>query len=229
MRINRKKKECANAPIGSFTMFSHCVYGYNIRNELVYSHRYEMHRRSSASEGRFGVAEPEGCASICEGAENQYDDIGNHSTNSSTPNSSTPSLISMSYDRMGRRVTKNNQRFVYDGYLCIGKIEDSTSIHYHLFTVLSGIQPSQLRLARLHGLSSVALAKEDTTHTTVTRTLAKSLLLTALFPRTTSTLHSVPLSPNAAHLPRSVLGVSPANTQRTTLRLYTTTIGITSR
>ena len=40
--------------------------------------------------------------------------------------------ISMSYDRMGRRVTKNNQRFVYDGYLCIGKIEDSTSIHYSL-------------------------------------------------------------------------------------------------
>ena len=140
MRINTKKKECANAPIGPFTMFLHCVYGYNIRNELVCSRRDEMHRRSSASEGRFGVAEPEGCASICEGAENQYDDIGNHSSNSptptsstptsSTPNSSTPSLISMSYDRMGRRVTKNNQRFVYDGYLCIGKIEDSTSIHY---------------------------------------------------------------------------------------------------
>ena len=38
-----------------------------------------MHRRSSASEGRFGVAEPEGCASICEGAEDgyAYDDIGN--------------------------------------------------------------------------------------------------------------------------------------------------------
>ena len=52
------------------------------------------------------------------------------STNSLTPNSST--LISMSYDRMGRRVTKNNQRFIYDGYLCIGKIEDSTSIHYSL-------------------------------------------------------------------------------------------------
>ena len=34
-----------------------------------------------------------------------------------TPNSTTPSLFSMSYDRMGRRVTKNNQRFVYDGYL----------------------------------------------------------------------------------------------------------------
>ena len=33
------------------------------------------------------------------------------------PNSSSPPLISMSYDRMGRRVTKNDQRFVYDGYL----------------------------------------------------------------------------------------------------------------
>ena len=55
--------------------------------------------------------------------------------NSLTPNSTNPSLISMSYDRMGRRVTKNDQRFVYDGYLCIGKIEDSTSIHYSLSPV----------------------------------------------------------------------------------------------
>ena len=39
--------------------------------------------------------------------------------NSLTPNSSTPSLISMSYDRQGRRVAKNDQRFVYDGYLQI--------------------------------------------------------------------------------------------------------------
>jgi RHS repeat-associated protein len=54
------------------------------------------------------------------------------SINSLIPNSSTPSLISMSYDRMGRRVTKNDQRFIYDGYLCIGKIEDFTSIHYSL-------------------------------------------------------------------------------------------------
>ena len=43
----------------------------------------------------------------------------NVSTNSPTHNSSTPTLLSMSYDRMGRRVTKNNQRFVYDGYLQI--------------------------------------------------------------------------------------------------------------
>ena len=51
----------------------------------------------------------------------------NISTNSPTPNSSTPPLISMSYDRMGRRVTKNAQRFVYDGYLQIANFEHSTS------------------------------------------------------------------------------------------------------
>ena len=50
----------------------------------------------------------------------------NVSTNSPTPNSSTPTLISMSYDRMGRRVTKNNQRFVYDGYLQIANFEHQT-------------------------------------------------------------------------------------------------------
>ena len=41
------------------------------------------------------------------------------SPNSSTPSSSTPTQISMSYDRMGRRVTKNGRRFLYDGYLQI--------------------------------------------------------------------------------------------------------------
>ena len=41
------------------------------------------------------------------------------SPNSSSPNSSTPTLLSMSYDRLGRRVMKNAQGFVYDGYLQI--------------------------------------------------------------------------------------------------------------
>ena len=40
--------------------------------------------------------------------------------------------ISMSYDRMGRRVTKNDQRFVYNGYLCIKKIDDSATAHSSL-------------------------------------------------------------------------------------------------
>ena len=47
--------------------------------------------------------------------------------NSSTPNSSTPPLVSMSYDRMGRRVTKNDQRFVYDGYLQIANFERAST------------------------------------------------------------------------------------------------------
>ena len=51
MRTCAKKKECVNEPIGPFTMLSHCVYGYNIRKELVYS------RRDAG------------------GAENQYDDL----------------------------------------------------------------------------------------------------------------------------------------------------------
>ena len=33
----------------------------------------------------------------------------------------------MSFDRIGRRVTKNNQRFVYDGYLQIANFEHQTS------------------------------------------------------------------------------------------------------
>ena len=47
--------------------------------------------------------------------------------NSSTPNSSTSPLISMSYGRMGRRVTKNDQRFVYDGYLQIANFERAST------------------------------------------------------------------------------------------------------
>ena len=35
--------------------------------------------------------------------------------------------ISMSFDRIGRRVTKNDQRFVYDGYLQIANFEHQTS------------------------------------------------------------------------------------------------------
>ena len=41
-------------------------------------------------------------------------------SNSSTPNSVTPTLIPMSYDRMGRRVRSCDETFVYDGYLNIG-------------------------------------------------------------------------------------------------------------
>ena len=49
------------------------------------------------------------------------------STNSPTHNSSTPTLISMSFDRQGRRVTKSDQRFVYDGYLQIANFERAST------------------------------------------------------------------------------------------------------
>ena len=49
------------------------------------------------------------------------------STNSPIHNSSTPPIITMSYDRMGRRVTKNNQRFVYNGYLQIANFDSSAT------------------------------------------------------------------------------------------------------
>ena len=35
MKTYAQKKEHVNAPAGPFTTFSHCVYGYNIRNELI--------------------------------------------------------------------------------------------------------------------------------------------------------------------------------------------------
>ena len=47
------------------------------------------------------------------------------SNNSNNPNNQT--ILSMSYDRMGRRVTKNDQRFVYDGCLQIANFEHQTS------------------------------------------------------------------------------------------------------
>ena len=41
-------------------------------------------------------------------------------------------VITMSFDRMGRRVTKNDQRFVYNGYLQVANYHLS-STNYHLF------------------------------------------------------------------------------------------------
>ena len=50
------------------------------------------------------------------------------SSNPNTPTSNTQTLLWMSYDRMGRRVTKNDQRFVYNGYLQIADDSGNTYI-----------------------------------------------------------------------------------------------------
>jgi RHS repeat-associated protein len=148
-------------------MFSHCVYGYNIRNELVsatknseyteYQYQYDDigNRETSSERGTNSVytANNLNQYTAVDDFTPQFDDDGNQtliktdsgiwqvhyngenrpilwqcvSTNSITPNSSIPTLISMSYNRMGRRVTKNNQRFVYNGYLQIANFELQTS------------------------------------------------------------------------------------------------------
>ena len=59
MRTYAKKKECVNAPIGPCTTFSHCAYGYNIRNELI------------------SAAKSVGASSPTNEYAYQYDDIGN--------------------------------------------------------------------------------------------------------------------------------------------------------
>ena len=90
-------------------------------------------------------------ASPCEDFMPQFDDDGNQTliktatgiwsvtyngenrpvlwtlVNSTTPSAFTPTLISMSFDRLGRRVTKNDKRFVYNGYLQIANFEHQTS------------------------------------------------------------------------------------------------------
>ncbi len=159
----------------------------------------------------------------------------NVSTNSPTPNSSTPTLISMSYDRMGRRVTKNNQRFVYDGYLQIANFEHQTSNIKHRtsnFKHSSGIRPNQSRHARSHGtlqLFNLSTRQLHTTLTTATRTFPKLSPLMALSPRITSTPHSVPSPPSAAHPSQTTPGDSQVSMQRMTPRRCITTTAITNQ
>ena len=59
MKTYAKKKECVNEPIGPFTTFSHCVCGYNIRNELI------------------SAVKSVGASSPTNEYAYQYDDIGN--------------------------------------------------------------------------------------------------------------------------------------------------------
>ena len=70
MRTYAKKKECVNAPIGPFTTFSHCAYGYNIRNELI---------SAAKSVGGDDPGAPQSRTFTTEYAY-QYDDIGNRLT-----------------------------------------------------------------------------------------------------------------------------------------------------
>ena len=67
MRTCAKKNECANAPVGPFTTFTHCACGYNIRKELVLA---------AKSVGGDDPGAPQSPTLTTEYAY-QYDDIGN--------------------------------------------------------------------------------------------------------------------------------------------------------
>ena len=60
-------------------------------------------------------------------------------------NSNNQTIVSMSYDRMGRRVTKNDQRFVYNGYLQIANHHSSTSTSYFNYYLWDPTEPVATR------------------------------------------------------------------------------------
>ena len=55
------------------------------------------------------------------------------------------SVITMSYDRMGRRVTKNDQRFVYNGYLQIASFHSTTTTSDYNYFVWDPTEPVATR------------------------------------------------------------------------------------
>ena len=71
MRTYAKKNECMNAPAGPFTMFSHCAYGYNIRNELISA--------AKNTERQYQYYELDSLASD-DGVSYTYDAAGNRTT-----------------------------------------------------------------------------------------------------------------------------------------------------
>ena len=54
-------------------------------------------------------------------------------------------VITMSFDRMGRRVTKNDQRFVYDGYLQIANFRSTTTTSDYNYFVWDPTEPVATR------------------------------------------------------------------------------------
>lgn len=82
-------------------------------------------------------------------------------TQSDNPSITNNQTISMSFDRMGRRVTKNDQRFVYDGYLQIANFEYQTSNIKPQTFIWDPTEPVATRpLAWTHG-NSVAYYTHD--------------------------------------------------------------------
>ena len=68
-----------------------------------------------------------------------------NSPNSNTFNCNTQTLLTMTYDRMGRRVTKNAQRFAYNGYLQIANFRSTTTTSDYNYFVWDPTEPIATR------------------------------------------------------------------------------------
>ena len=93
----------------------------------------------------------------------------------------------MSYDRMGRRVTKNNQRFVYDGYLQIANFELKIPNSKLQTFIWDPTEPVATRPLAFY----FPMRHHNITPTTATRMFQTSLILLNRFAPITSMLHSV--------------------------------------
>ena len=72
-----------------------------------------------------------------------------------------PTVITMSFDRMGRRVTKNGQRFVYNGYLQIANFRSTTTTSDYNYVIWDPTEPVATRPLVWHHGSSVAYYTHD--------------------------------------------------------------------
>ena len=143
-----RRMSCAHSG-AAFSQPDTIAYGYNIRSELTnaidvvdssyrYAYQYDDigNRRTSSERGTNSVytANQLNQYTSVDDFAPQFDDDGNQTLIKTSAGvwsvtyngenrpihwSNGCAVITMNYDRMGRRVIKNDQRFVYDGYLQI--------------------------------------------------------------------------------------------------------------
>ena len=136
-------------------------YGYNIRNELIsaneVSYAYDDIGNRTTAEGKTYTANNLNQYTAIDDFAPQYDADGNqtliktetgiwsvvyNAENRPIRWQSGDTVITMAFDRMGRRVEMRTQsadsdllqRFVYDNYLCIQQLRDADNALYHAYT-----------------------------------------------------------------------------------------------
>ena len=135
-------------------------YGYNVRNELIaadeVSYAYDDIGNRTIAEGKTHTANNLNQYTVIDDFSPQYDDDGNqtliktetgiwsviyNAENRPIRWQSGDSVITMAFDRMGRRVEMRTQsadsdtlqRFVYDNYLCIQQLRGADNALFHSY------------------------------------------------------------------------------------------------